>query len=121
MLAFHNPLAGSQLVKGTIENAESLQQAAERELREEAGVVATAIDNLGSVPMSEPEQEWHFVMCAVGQLAETWTHWTCDGGGLSFEFFWQPLDQVPDETWHPIFKRALAFIGQQVHFGIICP
>jgi 8-oxo-dGTP pyrophosphatase MutT (NUDIX family) len=121
VLAFRHPLAGNQLVKGTIERTESIQQAAERELIEEAGVVATAIADLGSVQMLEPEQEWHFVMCAVAQLAETWTHWTSDGGGLNFEFFWHPLEHKPDMTWHPIFRRALAFIREKVHSGNICP
>ena len=75
-----------------------------------SGLVATAMTYLGSVQMSEPEQEWHFVICKVEQPAERWTHWTSDGGGLDFAFFWHPLDQEPDETWHPIFKRALNFI-----------
>ena len=121
VLAFRHPLAGTQLVKGTIEIAESVQRAAERELLEESGLVATAIADLGSVQMSEPEQEWHFVMCKVEQPAESWTHWTNDGGGLDFEFFWHPLDQEPDETWHPIFKRALTFIGQRIYSGILSP
>jgi 8-oxo-dGTP pyrophosphatase MutT (NUDIX family) len=111
ILAFRHPVAGTQLVKGTIEIAESVQRAAERELLEESGLVGTAIANLGTLQMSEPEEhEWHFVMCKVEQPAESWTHWTSDGGGLDFAFFWHPLDQEPDETWHPIFKRALNFI-----------
>ena len=119
ILAFRHPLAGTQLVKGTIEIAESVQRAAERELLEESGLVGTAIADLGTLQMSEPEEhEWHFVMCKVKQPAESWTHWTSDGGGLDFEFFWHPLDQEPDETWHPIFKRALNFIR---HSGILYP
>jgi 8-oxo-dGTP pyrophosphatase MutT (NUDIX family) len=121
ILAFRHPLAGTQLVKGTIEIAESVQRAAERELLEESGLVATVIADLGSVQTSEPEQEWHFVMCKVEQLAESWTHWTRDGGGLDFEFFWHHLDQEPDEAWHPIFKRALTFIRQQINSSLLSP
>jgi hypothetical protein len=33
---------------------------------------------------------------------------------LDFEFFWYALRQEPDETWHPIFKQAVAFISQRV-------
>jgi hypothetical protein len=41
-----------------------------------------------------------------------WTHRTTDGGGLDFEFFWHPLISELDENWHPVFKRALEFIGE---------
>ena len=98
VLAFRHPTAGYQLVKGTIEPSETIQQAAERELFEESGVVGVAIDYLGAVQMSEPEQEWHFVLCRVGSLLEAWTHRTSDGGGLNFEFFWHPLNEEADES-----------------------
>jgi ADP-ribose pyrophosphatase YjhB (NUDIX family) len=78
------------LVKGTIEISETIQYAAERELLEESGVVGTAIDYLGAAQMSEPEQEWHFVLCQTGPLPDAWTHRTADEGGLDFEFFWHP-------------------------------
>jgi hypothetical protein len=84
-------------------------------LLEETGVIGVATDYLGKVQMTEPEQEWYFVLCQVGALPETWTHRTRDGGGLDFEFFWQPIDHVPNETWHPIFKQALTFIYQYIN------
>jgi 8-oxo-dGTP pyrophosphatase MutT (NUDIX family) len=114
ILAFRHPLAGYQLVKGTIEAAETVERSAERELLEESGVVGTASNYLGALQMSEPEQEWHFVVCDAGRPPETWTHRTSDGGGLDFEFFWHPLDQAPNESWHPVFRRALAFISQHI-------
>jgi ADP-ribose pyrophosphatase YjhB (NUDIX family) len=118
ILAFHHPTAGCQLVKGTVEAEESIHRAAERELLEESGIVGRATDDLGVVLMTEPAQEWHLVLCHVdcpaGQLPETWMHRTSDGGGLDFAFFWHPLDQEPDESWHPIFRRALAFIGERI-------
>ena len=57
ILAFRHPIAGCQLVKGTIEAGETIQTAAERELLEESGIIGTATDYLGCVQMSEPEQE----------------------------------------------------------------
>ena len=114
ILAFRHPIAGYQLVKGTIEAAETMQAAAERELLEESGVVGTAVGYLGLAQMTDPEQEWHFVACEVGPLPDSWTHRTSDGGGLDFEFFWHPMTEELGEGWHPIFKQALGFIGQHV-------
>lgn len=50
ILAFEHPLAGLQLVKGSVEAGESTCATAVRELMEEAGIQATAKRNLG---------EWH--------------------------------------------------------------
>ena len=113
ILAFRHPTAGYQLVKGTIENNETIQHAAERELFEESGVEGIAIAYLGNVQMEEPAQEWHFVLCRTGPLRKAWAHKTTDGGGLNFRFFWHPLDDDPDENWHPLFKQALTYIGNQ--------
>jgi 8-oxo-dGTP pyrophosphatase MutT (NUDIX family) len=112
ILAFRHLNAGYQLVKGTIEADETIQHAAERELLEESGIGGVAINYLGAVQMEELGQEWHFVACRTGPLNEAWTHRTTDGGGLDFEFFWHPLIDDPDKNWHPVFKRALAFINQ---------
>jgi 8-oxo-dGTP pyrophosphatase MutT (NUDIX family) len=101
-------------VKGTIEFAETMHRAAERELLEESGVCGVATDWLGTVQMSEPDEEWHFVVCRTGVLPELWTHRTSDGGGLDFAFFWHPLARAPGEDWHPHFRQALAFIGQRI-------
>jgi ADP-ribose pyrophosphatase YjhB (NUDIX family) len=112
VLAFRHPTAGHQLVKGTIEADETIQHAAERELREESGIVGIATDYLGLVHMEDLEQEWHFIVCRTGTLGDAWTNRTTDGGGLDFQFFWHPLICEPDENWHPVFKRALAFIRE---------
>jgi ADP-ribose pyrophosphatase YjhB (NUDIX family) len=114
ILAFRHPLAGCQLVKGTIEHGETAQCAAERELFEESGVAGVAKGTLGAMRTSEPEQEWHFVLCDVGLLAEAWTHRTSDGGGLDFAFFWHRIADAPDDMWHPIFRQALAFIVRRI-------
>lgn len=103
-------------MKGTVEPCETIRRAAQRELLEEIGIVGVATEYLGVVQMSEPEQEWHLLVCRVRTpLPETWTHRTSDGGGLDFEFFWHSLSQNPDGTWHPIFKKALASIKQHIN------
>jgi ADP-ribose pyrophosphatase YjhB (NUDIX family) len=119
ILAFRHPLAGCQLVKGTIEADEPVHCAAERELLEESGIAGRAVADLGVLQMSDPAQIWHFVLCeaaGAGTLPETlpesWTHHTSDGGGLDFAFFWHPLHQEPDDNWHPVFRQALAFIDR---------
>jgi 8-oxo-dGTP pyrophosphatase MutT (NUDIX family) len=112
ILAFRHPMEGYQLVKGTIEIGETIEHAAERELLEESGLVGIASGYLGMVEMDEPLQEWHFVVCRVGPTGDAWTHRTSDGGGLDFDFFWHPLLDEPDENWHRLFKRALAFVAQ---------
>ena len=47
ILAFEHPLAGLQLVKGSVEPGEPTDVAAVRELFEEAGITATAKHALG--------------------------------------------------------------------------
>jgi 8-oxo-dGTP pyrophosphatase MutT (NUDIX family) len=118
ILAFRHPAAGCQLVKGTIEPAETMERAAERELFEESGLIGRAVEYLGAARTNDPEQEWHFVLCEVDRhvdpLPETWTHHTDDGGGLDFAFFWRPLHQAADERWHPIFRQAVAFLAGRI-------
>jgi 8-oxo-dGTP pyrophosphatase MutT (NUDIX family) len=112
VLAFRHPIAGYQLVKGTVEIGETIHRAAERELLEEAGIAGIANDYFGVVRMEKPAQEWHFILCRTGPLKEAWTHRTTDGGGLVFDFFWHPLADHPNENWHRMFKRALAFLRE---------
>ena len=116
ILAFHHPLAGTQLVKGTIEQGEQYEQAAIRELFEESGLSAQPNPKfLGNFILKFNQQNWYFYVCEVkGELAETWQHHCQDGGGLDFRFFWYCLDQQPDDHWHETFKEALSFIQSEV-------
>ncbi|MDH0563567.1 NUDIX hydrolase [Acinetobacter courvalinii] len=112
ILAFQHPLAGFQLVKGTIEQDEQYEQAAIRELFEESGAIAEPNPKfIGNFKLKSNQQDWYFYLCELRtDLAETWIHHCRDDGGLDFEFFWYLLDQQPDDHWHETFKEALCFI-----------
>jgi 8-oxo-dGTP pyrophosphatase MutT (NUDIX family) len=111
ILAFEHPLAGLQLVKGSIEPDETSDIAAVRELFEEAGVLGKVVRNIGTFTSSATGDEWTFCVCQVTQaMPEHWTHFTEDDGGHAFRFFWHPLATVPDDRWHPVFKEALGFL-----------
>jgi 8-oxo-dGTP pyrophosphatase MutT (NUDIX family) len=92
-LAFQHPLAGNQLVKGTIEPGEQPREAALRELKEESGLCASGVAvALGIWVPGYQGQVWSFHLCSVpGELPDRWVHHTEDGGGLAFNFFWHPL------------------------------
>jgi 8-oxo-dGTP pyrophosphatase MutT (NUDIX family) len=112
VLAFEHPLAGFQLVKGTIEPGESVEAAALRELAEESGIQsAVARRSLGTHAPGSPEQVWAFVECVPSEaLPSAWIYRTADGGGHSFRFFWHPLFGSTSEHWHTVFRNALRFI-----------
>lgn len=111
ILAFEHPLAGLQLVKGSVEPGEPTDIAAARELFEEAGIQGTAVRALGTWRAPVTGHLWAFHECHVAQpLPETWVHHAEDDGGHEFRFFWHPLMSEPSESWHQLFKDALGFI-----------
>jgi 8-oxo-dGTP pyrophosphatase MutT (NUDIX family) len=111
VLAFRHPLAGCQLVKGTINEGEDPAAAAIRELHEEAGVTARVIRNLGLWIANHKEQVWSCHLCLpLEELPQMWRHRCHDDGGHDFQFFWQSLDDEPGPEWHPVHRRALAFV-----------
>ena len=116
ILAFRHPLAGIQLVKGTIEQDEKYDEAAIRELFEEAGLIAEPKPKfIGNFTLNCIQQDWYFYLCEVrADLAETLIHHCQDGGGLDFEFFWYRLNQKPNESWHETFQEALAFLRKNL-------
>ena len=96
ILAFSHPVAGRQIIKGTIEKDEPAADAALRELFEEAGIQpATVIRDLGVWESGYEGQVWSFHLCQ-------------DGGGHDFAFFWYSLHESPGDVWHPLFKGGLA-------------
>lgn len=107
VLSFSHPLAGHQFIKGTLKSEEHPAIGAERELREESGLsIAASPILLGRDVIGSPPIPWHFYAFEATDLPDAWTHWTEDGGGLLFSFFWHPLDKELDSEWHPIFHQA---------------
>ena len=119
VLSFRHPFAGSQLVKGTIEEGEEPESAALRELAEEFGIREAAVESaLGRLAFAEIGQDWHFYLCRVAcSLAEEWTFFTQDDGGHLFQFFWHGLETAPDGSWHRDFQRALSFVRSRLEDG----
>ncbi|WP_321833110.1 NUDIX hydrolase [Pseudomonas kulmbachensis] len=111
ILAFEHPLAGLQLVKGSVDPGESTDLAAVRELIEEAGIQSTARRDLGEWHSIATGHTWAFHECHVAQdLPDTWVHFAEDDGGHEFSFFWHPLMSEPSERWHQVFRDALSFL-----------
>lgn len=108
ILAFKHPLAGYQLVKGTIEAGETPQEAAVRELREEAGFDSRVVADLGEWNSSYMGQVWSLSLCVpLCTLPENWVHRTSDDGGHDFRFFWHSLAEKPLSGWHEDYVKVL--------------
>jgi 8-oxo-dGTP diphosphatase len=115
VLAFQHPLAGRQLVKGGLEQHESLERAAERELHEEAGLKARAVASMGDIWNEAAGQSWHFVLMDVlSVVPDTWVHHAPDDGGHDFVFFWHPIESVDADGWHAVFAPALSHLRQVI-------
>jgi 8-oxo-dGTP pyrophosphatase MutT (NUDIX family) len=116
VLAFEHPLAGLQLVKGSIEPGETPPQAALRELEEESGIAqSVAVRHLGLRLSGCNAQIWSFHEISVNHaLPQTWLHHTADNGGQVFRFFWHPVSEPASAQWHPVFAGALGFIRRHL-------
>ena len=117
VLSFSHPRAGLQLVKGTIEPGESIEDAARRELEEESGLVCEVERFLGSSRNVVLDQDWYFVrMQRRALLPDAWAHVSApDDGGFTFEFFWQPLDSPLSPDWHSAFVEAIDWLRSRVN------
>jgi 8-oxo-dGTP pyrophosphatase MutT (NUDIX family) len=116
ILVFEHPTAGTQLVKGTVEEGESIQQASLRELAEESGIKnAVCVRDLGAWETGYESQVWFLQEVACSEpLSESWKHFTTDGGGHSFAFRWHPLASAPGSNWHPLFQAALLTLRERL-------
>lgn len=111
VLAFRHPLAGRQFVKGTREAGERTSVGARRELFEESGILLEAEPVLlADALIGAPALRWFIHAWETNGLPDAWEHWTEDGGGHLFSFFWHPLDVDLDEEWHPIFHETFRSI-----------
>ncbi|WP_353269014.1 NUDIX domain-containing protein [Gemmatimonas sp.] len=120
LLVFRHPLAGVQLIKGTIEPSESAEAAALRELYEEAGVAdAAVVGHLGTWLNPHTNDVWHLQLIRVSRaLQNAWAHETGDGGGLTFLCFWHRLDEDGDGDWHVMYRDALGVIRDRMRDGV---
>ena len=108
--AFVHPLAGTQLVKGTIEPDEPPAKAAARELFEESGLETNSAILIGDSAHIVQGQIWHFALCRVVQpVRDHWQHHCQDDGGHLFRFFWHPLG-TPTPDFSTPFQNALTWI-----------
>lgn len=111
ILAFVHPNGDKQLVKGTIEANETPLAAAYRELQEESGIIVSQpMKSLGTAQIGAKGEVWHFFICELSGLPDTWDHQTTDDGGHIFSFFWHPLHAPLDDRWDPIFQQASAYL-----------
>lgn len=112
ILAFRHPKAGTQLIKGTVEEDERPEDAVLRELAEESGLDQVVIvKKIGELGLHKTRQHWHLFLCqSLVEPENEWSFFTEDGGGLVFQFFWHKLEEEPDERWHENFLSALKYV-----------
>ena len=121
LLLFKHPLAGIQLVKGTIETFdESYITAAKRELAEESGIThVISARYLCSWDSSFQNQVWLFVLCECADLEDSWTFHTQDDGGHDFAFFWHHIGSDISSQAHTVFQNALEKVRKLIDQGVV--
>jgi 8-oxo-dGTP pyrophosphatase MutT (NUDIX family) len=90
VLLFGHPIAGVQIVKGTLEiEDKTIEDAALRELGEESGIeLVSRVTQLRDWESSYLNHLWYFVLCHIEQeLPDKWEFFTNDDGGHNFSFF----------------------------------
>ncbi|MFK7801719.1 MAG: NUDIX domain-containing protein [Anaerolineae bacterium] len=112
ILVFEHPIAGRQLVKGSVEPNESAEDAAVRELAEESGLIGVSKTIfLGDQIYNDSAQQWFFFRCLFDRkLPDQWEFFTQDDGGHLFKFHWRPIEDKIDNPAGPIFELAREFI-----------
>lgn len=112
ILAFQHPVAGHQIVKGTLEPGEVPDRAALRELEEESGLCRAAIQaKIGEVEVPAYGQYWHVYACQTNErIPEAWDFFAQEDGGKWFRFFWVPLASLPTADWIDQFYPVLALL-----------
>ena len=111
LLAFEHPAEGNQLVKGGIKKGEPIESACIRELKEESGIDAQVVRQLGIWEPNFKNQIWGFCLMHYEDiLPDTWDFATKDDGGHVFSFFWQPLDSPLNDNWDEVYKHAFQYI-----------
>ena len=116
ILVFRHPLAGIQLVKGTIEPNEPADAAAIREMEEESGVIVSIDQYAGSLVLEYLNEEWEiFLVKPKKVLPDTWKFFTADDGGREFLFFWMNLDEFfLNEEIDERFKIVVSYLNEKL-------
>ena len=126
VLVFRHPLAGVQIPKGTVEDFETVESATLRELEEESGLALEAKPKIigtwnrtvgGGPDEGGPSEinEWHIAILKPDtHLPDLWSHDATGSPaeeGLTFEFFWLPVDKKLAENLHPLFAETAKIIA----------
>lgn len=130
LLVFDHPTAGTQLVKGTVEDGETIASAVIRELFEESGLVVDSAgfhvgdwertvgggpDEMGPIEINT----WHlFIVPDPGRYPTSWQHEASGSpaeDGLVFAFRWIPINEHLNEALHPLFEPVTRMILE--HFN----
>lgn len=115
VLVFQHPVAGIQLVKGTLEADESIVEAAIRELFEESGIIRT-VEHCAYIGQCQiASTPWHFIAIDILDLSlsEQWQYQTLDDYGHVFSFFWLPVPHLlalDESRIHPKYLDAVLYI-----------
>lgn len=117
LLVFRHPTEGVQMVKGNIDAGETAADAAQRELGEESGLDSVlSVEPIGRLRSAPEGDLWNLFVCRLASdPPERWDHFTQDGGGMTFRFFWHELDQEPAGDWQDEFANALPQIRKLIH------
>jgi 8-oxo-dGTP pyrophosphatase MutT (NUDIX family) len=94
VIVFDHPVSGYQLPAGTVEDGESFAAAALREGWEETGALGLALARELAVSTLRDEDRHIFHLRATVDMPDEWTVVTPDGGGLTWECFWSPIDEA---------------------------
>jgi 8-oxo-dGTP pyrophosphatase MutT (NUDIX family) len=110
ILMFRHPLAGIQLVKGTVEPSENPTDAARRELFEESGIdTKQPLFFIGKNTRMVCGQIWYFYHLDLLCTRNQWSHFAPDNGGIELQFFWHALLAPPPLDCGALYARVLNY------------
>ena len=113
VLLFRHPNHSIQVVKGTLEQDETVLSACCRELWEESGLKSSENDFkfLTELSFNNYHQYWHVYFSKVQEHRDDWSWQTIDDHGHKFHFFWCPLTDFSQRSleWN-IDQRCISVV-----------